>query len=469
MAPTPTIPDTVQGFEEALHDSARVNAMMADGSFGDFVNAYVKKISEKDTSLEQQIEAQVKAEWKSFCLENGIDPNQLAEPVNRPNMAPFARAKNEPVTSAVRKQELYNERAYGAALDVAGLFADAREYFQVVGARPGGRYQNDPEIQAKRAKLVELTNAYGSQVPSDGGFLVPETVRSEILELALETAVVRPRATVIPMDSLRVSLPMVDEVSRVSSVKGGIVAGWAEEGAAMDVDSSAKFGRVVLEAKKLFSYAAPPNELLDDAPAFRAWFQRSFPSAIAWFEDLAFLSGNGVGQPLGVLHTGATASVSVPKESGQAAVTIVLENILKMYARMLPTSLGSAVWTANIDTFPELMTMALTVGTGGGPVMLTNAAEGPPLTILGRPVNFTEKVPTAGTVGDISFIDFSYYLIGDRQTMQVNSSEHYRFANGQTAFLVTERVDGRPWLNSAITPNKGTNTLSPIVKLATRA
>lgn len=468
MAPTPTIPDTVEGFEEALNDQTKLNAMLADGTFGSFVNGYVQAITAKDKTLEQQIETQVKQTWNDFCIENGIDPKAIGEPVTRPNMAPFARAKNEPITSQARRQELYNEHAYGATLDAAGLFADAREYFQAIG-RPSGKYGNDPEIQAKRAKLIEITNAYSSQVPSEGGFLVPETVRSEILELALETAIVRPRATVIPMDSLRVSLPMVDEVSRVSSVKGGIVGGWAEEGAAMDVDSSAKFSRVVLEAKKLFGYAAPPNELLDDAPAFRAWFQKSFPSAITWFEDLAFLSGNGVGQPLGVLHSGVSAAVSTAKETGQAADTIVLENILKMYARMLPTSLGSAVWLANIDTFPELMTMALSVGTGGGPVMLTNAAAGPPMTILGRPVQFTEKVPTVGDAGDLSFVDLTYYLIGDRQTMQVNSSEHYRFANGQTAFLVTERVDGRPWINSAITPNKGANTLSPIVKLAARA
>jgi HK97 family phage major capsid protein len=468
MAPTPTIPDTVEGFEEALNDTERLNAMLADGTFGTFVNSYVQKITAKDHTLEQQIEAEVKRGWDKFCLDNGIDPKQLAEPINRPNMAGFVRAKNEPPTSVLRKQELYNEHAYGATIDAAGLFADAREYFQAAAPRNAGTIQ-DPAVRAKRERLVELTNAYSSQVPADGGFLVPETVRSEILELALETAIVRPRATVIPMDTLRVSLPMVDEVSRVSSIKGGIVGGWAEEGAAMDIESSAKFSRVVLEAKKLFGYAAPPNELLDDAPAFRAWFQKSFPGAITWFEDLAFLAGNGVGQPLGALHTGASAAISVAKETGQGAATIVLENILKMYARMLPTSLGSAVWTANLDTFPELMTMALSVGTGGGPVMLTNAASGPPMTILGRPVTFTEKVPTKGTVGDLSFVDWSYYLIGDRQTMQVNSSEHYRFANGQTAFLVTERVDGRPWISSAITPNKGADTLSPIVKLATRA
>jgi hypothetical protein len=35
-----------------------------------------------------------------------------------------------------------------------------------------------------------------------------------------------------------------------------------------------------------------------------------------------------------------------------------------------------------------------------------------------------------------------------------------------TAFRVIERVDGRPWLQSAITPQNNGATLSPFVKLA---
>ena len=55
--------------------------------------------------------------------------------------------------------------------------------------------------------------------------------------------------------------------------------------------------------------------------------------------------------------------------------------------------------------------MALSVGTGGGPVWIGNYAGGqggmdtPPVSILGRPVFFTEKLPSLGTTGDICFVD----------------------------------------------------------------
>jgi len=174
------------------------------------------------------------------------------------------------------------------------------------------------------------------------------------------------------------------------------------------------------------------------------------------------------------MFTGIVQAVAtVSAESGQATGTILWENITKMYARMLPTSLSNAVWLASIDTFPQLATMALAVGTGGGPVWIGGWSQPgsnmPPVTILGRPVYFTEKLPTVGTTGDICFADLSYYLIGDRQVMQAMSSEHYQFQNDKTAFRVIQRVDGRPWLQSAITPkNNSSSTLSPFVQLATR-
>jgi HK97 family phage major capsid protein len=165
--------------------------------------------------------------------------------------------------------------------------------------------------------------------------------------------------------------------------------------------------------------------------------------------------------------------VQVAKESGQATGTILWENIVKMYSRMLPTSLKNAVWLASIDTFPELATMALSVGTGGGPVWIggwsQNGSEMPPMTILGRPVIFTEKTPALSTTGDINFVDLSYYLIGDRQQVRVDSSEHFLFQNNQVAYRIIERVDGRPWIQSALTPHNGSsNTLSPFVQIATR-
>lgn len=351
----------------------------------------------------------------------------------------------------------YNPGAVGAKLDEA--YENSVDFIRTTWHGNSHR----PDVAAKLAKV---RNDYGTQVPADGGFLVPETLRSTLLEVALESAIIRSRATVVPMETQRVPFPTIDSTSNASSVQGGMIGYWTEESAAL-TESQATFGRVVLDAKKLTGYSEVPNELFADSIlSFDALLGRLWPQAIAHFEDVAFFRGTGVGEPLGFLN--APSAVSVAKETGQAADTIVWENIVKAYSRMLPTSLGNAVWIANIDTFPELATMALSVGTGGGPIWMNNGVAGPPVSILGRPVIFTEKAETVGDAGDINFVDLSYYLVGDRQQMTMATSPHFKFQNDQTAVRIIQRVDGRPWLQTAITPNKGSNTLSPFVKVAVR-
>src|SRR3546814_14224852 len=60
------------------------------------------------------------------------------------------------------------------------------------------------------------------------------------------------------------------------------------------------------------------------------------------------------------------------------------------------------------------------------------------------------------------------YLIGDRQMMTVDSSEHVKFTSDKTTYRVIQRNDGRPWVESALTPTNKSATLSPFVQLAAR-
>jgi HK97 family phage major capsid protein len=375
---------------------------------------------------------------------------------SRPNFAPDAK-----------KGAGYNNRAPGAKVDELFNGDTPAEVAGQFLRNTWHRARGD-EAASVQAKLHDIRNAFGSTVPADGGFLIPETLRSELLRVALENSIVRSRARVVPMETLTVPFPTLDSTSNASNVYGGLTAYWTEEAGAL-TSSSATFGRVKLEAKKLTAYSEVPNELFQDSLiSLEAFISQAFPEALAWFEDIAFIRGTGVGEPLGWNTSGNTAKVDVSKETGQVATTLVWENLVKMFARLLPTSMGKAVWIANIDTFPELATMALSVGTGGSAIWLNNGVEGPPARILGLPVVFTEKMETLGTAGDIALVDLSYYLIGDRQTLQSDTSPHYKFANDQTAMRFIQRVDGTPWIKTAITPNKGSNTLSPFVRLATR-
>lgn len=455
MSPTLTIPTSASELEELLADGNRVQEVMAAGQFGELVTNYARTTYDRDMDIRRQVRDQTDAALTAF-LKSAEKEGDIA----RPNLTvPQVAAQFRPGNA--RNMAVYNPKAMGAALDRD--FENSADYFQTI-------WHNASNTADRQTRLGRIRNAFSSTVPSEGGFLIPETLRSELLMVALENSVVRQRARVIPMSTLRVPFPAIDSTSNASSVFGGIVAYWTEEGAAL-TQSAANFGRIVLDAKKLTTYTEIPNELIaDSAISFQAFIDQMFPEALAWYEDIAFIKGTGVGEPLGALSTANNALIAVTKETAQVAATIYWENIVKMFARMLPSSLGRAVWVASIDTFPELATMALSVGTGGSAIWLNNGVQGPPMTILGRPVIFTEKATNVlGTQGDISFVDFSYYLVGDRQVMSASSSPHYKFANDQTAYRIVERVDGRPWIQSAITPQNGGNTLSPFVQLGTRS
>jgi HK97 family phage major capsid protein len=489
-------PQTGDEFEELLNDIPRLTEALQDGTFGGQVQAYVEKFTAKQADLGKQFDEQIQLGLQSYFREQenqGFRPregvaDQLGSRDARARRA-VARSRRPDAAFQADKQGLFNPRALGASLDeddygrTLGSFVYATHNAEQ-NARKAG---NTDEIVRLQDWKRKLSAALSERIPSEGGFLVPEILRSEILMVALEQAVVRPRARVIPMDSLRVPLPMIDDTSHASSVYGGVIGYWTEEGAALTA-SAPSFGRIVLEAKKLTAYTTIPNELLQDAVTpLDTWFNMFFPRAIAWFEDVAFIgsgtTGTGVGEPQGFLN--APAAVAVTPTT---ANSIAFIDIAKMYSRMWPASLGNAVWICSPDALLALMQLAVTplpttgitaVGGVAPPGWLTSDqamgypgggnGDGVNYRLMGRPLIVSEKMPsnaTGTTNGGLAFVDLDYYLLGDRQTMQIASSDEYLFANDQVAFRVIERLDGRFWLQSAITPENGsTNTLSPLVIL----
>lgn len=450
MAKTIVAPKTAEEMREQLTDRAVMKELISDPEkFADYVTNAVNERIKSDPEALNQVKEQTEAFMINWLRENERDDvKDVARRLNLDN--PNAR-------SQIRPNTIYNKNAAGAKHDE--MFASTVDFLHAISNH------SHKDVDLSR-KLGMLQNDMSSMKPSDGGFLIPEILRAELLRTALEKAIVRSRARVIPMDSLTVPFPTVDSTSNVSSVFGGVVGYWTEEGATL-TESQPRFGRMELRAQKLVLYTEVPNELIRDSrPSMDAFINDIFPEALAWFEDVAFFVGGGVGEPLGFLN--APAAISVTRTaSGQ---NIDWADIAGMYSRMLPQSLDRAVWIVSPEVIGQLLTMPFTVG-GDTPILLggggfATGTGGQPLTILGRPVIVSEKARAIGTSGDINFVDFGFYLIGDRQAMSARQSEDFRFNTDVTAFRVIERVDGRPWLQSAITPQNNGATLSPFVKLA---
>lgn len=330
---------------------------------------------------------------------------------------------------------------------------------------PGGRTDNRLLIDSKAPSGLNMA------VDSQGGFLVPEEFANRLLEKTYNESLVMTKSQSIPMMSASVKIPAVVESSRVDgSRQGGVRAYWKGEG---DQYTSSKpaLGQVELSLHKLTGYCFVTDELSAwSQPTIEAILPQMFAREFAFKLDDAAVNGTGAGQPLGILN--APCLVSVDKEVGQLADTIVAENILKMWSRLYGRSKSNAVWLVSQDATPQLYAMGIAVGTAGQVVYMPpgGVSGAPYATLMGRPVIEIEHAQTLGDKGDIYLVDMTQYLFGTYSGgIEGATSIHIRFDYGETAYRWTMWADGQPWWSSALTPFKGSNTQSPFITLAARA
>ena len=301
-----------------------------------------------------------------------------------------------------------------------------------------------------------------------GGYLVPETLYANVMKAAAEQSIIRPNATLMQMDADTIRIPMLDHTTAPTAGNtaffGGIQATWTGEASSLTAKDPS-FRQSVLTAHELTGYTEVDRTLIQNsAVSVDALLNNLFGGAVAWYEDYAFLAGSGNGQPIGVTKAPAFTLTA----TRAASTTITLADASKTYAKMLPSALGDAIWVVSISALPAFLQMS---GVTNGVVLPVGfytpdgGARAPITTLLGRPVYVTEKLPALNSAGDFILINPKYYIVGDRRTMEVAVSEHFKFQNNQIAYRFVHRVGGLPWINGAITLQDTTTTVSPFVGL----
>lgn len=352
------------------------------------------------------------------------------------------------------------------------------EYLQAVaraGSPAGMMIAGQPcgVIDRRLIYPIDEARAMGLEegTPSLGGFLVQKDYAAGLISKAHETSILFNRVRKIPIsaNSNGLKLKHIDETSRANGSRwGGVQAYWEEESGTKTA-SKPKFGMMELSLKKLIGLCYTTDELLQDASALGAVISQGFAEEFGFKLDDSIINGTGAGQPLGILN--AACLVTVAKESGQTATTIIWENIKNMYARIWARSINNMIVLINQDCLPQLMNMSMPVGTGGVPVwMPAGGASGKPYnTMFGQQVISIEQCQTLGTKGDIFMADLSQFIMITKGAMQSASSIHVKFTTDETVFRFVYRVDGQPLWNAALTPYKGSNTQSPFITLAVRS
>jgi HK97 family phage major capsid protein len=299
---------------------------------------------------------------------------------------------------------------------------------------------------------------------STGGYTVPPDFYTQLLSIIAENAIMRPRAWVQPMASATLQFPYLDvttvQAAGVSPFFGGVQMYWTEE-AQTRTETEPQFKMMELKAHELSGYSVSSNVLLADAAfGLEKFLYQLFGQAIAWFEDYAFLQGNGVGKPVGILNAGA-----VLNQNRVLANQVGFADLSGMWSKLLPASWGRAVWAFSPTVVPQLLQLK----DGASRAIFISIDQGitqkPNWSLLGRPAIPTEKLPALGSTGDLLLFDPTLYVIGDRMQIEIAASEHVNFLKNQMTWRVVERVDGQPWLEKAITLQDAGTQVSPFVAL----
>ena len=351
-------------------------------------------------------------------------------------------------------------------VEMSKYYDDGRHIEEV---HPYFRKSNEfKDSEEDRAQEVAWTNRKGSQrkdlvesVGQSGGFLVPVEYRPQLLGMIYEDNPIRQRATIIPMRRRQLDIPVLDQTGTTANQSrqfGGIVASWTEE-AGQKSETEPTFRKISLVAHKLVTYTEISDELLDDeAVGLLAVMNgpMGWAGAIRWEEEYTFLRGTGAGQPLGIVNAGATY-----RQTRAAAGAIGIVDILNMVSHHQGSN---PMWHITRAAMPQILQLN---GPAASPsyLWIMSARDRMPMSLMGFPVDWTEKLPALGSEGDICLCDWAHYLVGDRQSITIESSQHYRFRYDLMAWRAVHRVDGQPWLSAPITMADGSWQISPFVIL----
>jgi HK97 family phage major capsid protein len=408
---------------------------------------------------------QVNAQIRALAGEHGLEATHQADVV--------AKAGGDMNAAAAHILSIKRQLASASPPIRVGADREAEKPFASFGDQLQAivKSTRNPHAMDKRLLHVQSLQAaasgMGEATPSDGGFAIQTDFSTEILKRSYQTGQILSRVRTIPISEQANGLKInaVDETSRATGSRyGGIQAYWASEADTVAAKKP-KLRQMQLELRKLFAVWYLTDELMQDTTAMGAVAQEAFSEEVTFMTEDAILNGTGNGQPLGIFQSGAILQVA--KEGAQAAATVNVQNITKVYARLWARSLMNAVWFINQDVLPQLLQLQL----GNWPVYLPpqgGFAVAPYGTLLGRPIVPIEYAATLGTPGDITLADLSQYLVIDKGGAQQAQSLHVRFLNDEMTFRITYRVDGQPVWNVPLTPKNGVNTLSPFVTIAAR-
>lgn len=348
-------------------------------------------------------------------------------------------------------------------LDLARQDAEKRgqeEAEKRQGSQASGKPHGSAEYRAAFGSFLtggmsgltqDEVRALSAGVGSQGGYtLMPEQLSTELLKAVDDIVAIRRLATVIRVTQ-GASLGVVSLDADPADADWTTEAGIGSEDTTMAMGKRKMvpnpMGKLIKVSNDLLRAAGAGKTSLPIEPLLRDRLAYKF----AIPQEKSYMTGTGVGQPLGVFTAHADGiPTSRDYVGGNSSTAIVFDALRGARYQVKDQYRARARWLFHRSAIEQIAKLREGSGTGQYLWEPSNRV-GEPDRLLGNEVISSEYVPNTFTSGLYvgMFGDFSFYWIADEMDLQIQRLVELYAASNQTGFIGRASTDGQPVLAEA--------------------
>jgi HK97 family phage major capsid protein len=350
----------------------------------------------------------------------------------------FSTFQNE-VKSTLKHQEERLTMLNAKTMSYGRPALSARAEIEAPHQKAFNAYLRSGDDDGLRGLTLE-GKAMSTAVAADGGYLVDPQTSERIQSLLLSTSSLRSIANVVQVEAT--SFDVIVDRSEVGS-------GWATETAATTETATPIIERISIKLHELAAMPKASQRLLDDS-AFdvEGWLAEKIATRFIRAEAAAFINGDGVDKPRGILLPTKVANASwtwgnlgyIP--TGAAAdflSTNPADCIVNLVYALGADYRANAAFVMNSRTVGAVRKMK---DVDGRFLWSDGLAVGEPSRLMGYPVVVSEDMPdVAANAFPIAFGDFrAGYTIAERPDLRILRDPFS--AKPNVLFYANKRVGG---------------------------
>lgn len=415
----------------------------AAGKAGRIITGEEKVKTEKILADEKEMADQIKGMEQAFLADKELSAS-AGRKTDGPipgEKAPDKAAQN---TMKVLAEKLLSKKGADMQKYLDNLPSDLNQkHMEALRSAILTGFAPDESMALKKCETMGRKD-YQIDLPTQGGYILPVEVSSNILLRLLNEVYMRASATILPLNSYAVEIPALDVEPTQPTPSGEV-----EE---MASDSSGKLGKRKLQPRLMPIEVIIARDLLRFSPSFEGVIMDRVAKGFGLKEESLFMTGNGNGQPLGLfVSPGATGYAGIPtdrnticgsataptfdglkalkyglKKQYRKNASFIMSREMVLAVQILKDSMGRYLWQeSNIIGAPDML--------------------------LGHPVMESEYAPNTFTQGKAvcMFGDLSYYWIAQVLGFEVQPLLEKHALTNQVGFACRQWVDGQPMLSEA--------------------